>query len=148
MKARTSISVLAAVAACGAIAFMVLGRGDDEAATVAPKVGTASHTAVPALQIAAPPAVARVDAPIQRDDTVYPVDPTPAAVEVPLTEDERDPRMARSIEMLDQAVARAEARVTEAEATGDQAAANIARIRIKRLQEVRKQRAAVPGSVQ
>ncbi|HEX5061467.1 MAG TPA: hypothetical protein VFV99_19000 [Kofleriaceae bacterium] len=70
------------------------------------------------------------------------MDPKPATREQPLTEEERDPRMKRSIEMLDQAVARTAAKLAAAEAAGDKVAANTARVRIKRLQEVRKQRAS------
>jgi hypothetical protein len=152
MTARTSILVLAAVATCGAIAFMLLGRGDADDATAstgAPRIGaahrTASHVDVPTLPVAGAPAVARVDAPIPGDDTEYPVDPTPPTVEARLTDEERDPRIARSIELVDQAAARATARLAEAEAAGDQAAANTARVRIKRLHDVRNQRASGLG---
>lgn len=150
MTTRTLLVALGTAAACGAIAIIVLARDGSAPTTAAkdaaPRVSTPhraeAHPALPTPAAADTPAVARVEEPLIHDDKAYPVDPTPPTREQPLTAEERDPRMKRSIEMLDQAVARTEAKLAAAEAAGDKAAANSARVRIKRLQDVRKQRAS------
>lgn len=155
MKARTPILVVAVVAACCAVAIVVLDRSGAPAAKTASTVRPApdvNHHVMPAAAPALPvaPAVASVEAPsaetpLLQDDKEYPVDPTPPTREEPLTEEQRDPRARRAIEMLDQAAARAEKDLAAADAAGDEAAATTARVRIKRLHEVRAKRAAELG---
>jgi hypothetical protein len=155
MTTRKLFVLLGGAAACGVVAIVVLARDGDAkptAASEAPRVSArhqaAAQPAIPSPTAAAvpAPAVADVEEPLLHDDKEYPVDPTPATHEEPLTEEERDPRMKRSIEMLDQAVTRTEAKLAAAEAAGDKATANTARVRIKRLQEVRKQRVSELGA--
>ncbi len=102
------------------------------------RVGTAPSVPAPTLPA---PVASKVDSAAEVDEAKNaPVDPTPATREEPLTAKERDPRMKRAVEMLDETVARTEKKLAAAEAAGDTAAAETARIRIAKLKEVREQR--------
>lgn len=154
MRARTLGWCAAIVAACGIAAFVRFGRGGDDAtATVTspapprgearPAVGARVDTApAPSGPAARSPEPGAGAAPAVVDEAKNaPVDPTPATREEPLTAEERDPRMKRAVQMLDETVARTEKKLAEAEAAGDEAAAATARIRIAKLKEVRDLRA-------
>ena len=149
MRARTLILSAAVAVACGTALFLHLRGGGDEAtpSSAAPqrREPRAEAPRPNVGAIARAPASAPVDkggASLETDEAINaPVDPTPSPREEPLTAEERDPRMKRAVQMLDEALARTEARLAEAEAAGDTVAADTARIRIAKLKEVRDLRA-------
>lgn len=149
MRARTLVLCAAVVAVCGTVAFVFLGRGGDDATATAtspasPRVETRSAVGARIDTVPASPPTASAPArePADVDEAINaPVDRSPVAREQPLTAEERDPRMKRAVQMLDETVARTEKKLAEAEAAGDQAAAATARVRIAKLKEVRDLRA-------
>ena len=159
MKTRTLLIGLAGAAACAALAIVMLAHDDNASTSASPTAARVESAPRAVARAGAPAPAVAVEAPAaapvpvadengEFDGSQYPVDPAPPTREEPLTDDQRDPRMKRSIEMLDQAVARSEARLAAAEAAGDKAAATTARVRIERLREVRKQRASELESMQ